>query len=133
MVEHVILFHLIWCMLQFSGRVPSLQEGNLMENIFIPPWKQHRPIVLGRPLSHTLPFYFYNTRMNRCILTCASLSHAFTFKYGVPLTIAWKRRTENKFFLFLAGPRFKDAFQDPISYLAVEPIFEVSCLSREVD
>lgn len=71
MVEHVILFHLIWCMLQFSGRVPSLQEGNLMENIFIPPWKQHRPIVLGRPLSHTLPFYFYNTRMNRFILTYA--------------------------------------------------------------
>lgn len=51
-----------------TGRVPSLQEGNLMENIFIPPWKQHRPIVLG--------------------------------------------------------PRFKDAFQDPISYLALEPIFE---------
>ncbi|KAG6425230.1 hypothetical protein SASPL_115657 [Salvia splendens] len=50
------------------GCVPSLQEGNLMENIFIPPWKQHRPIVLG--------------------------------------------------------PRFKDAFQDPISYIALEPIFE---------
>ncbi|XP_047975625.1 protein root UVB sensitive 6-like [Salvia hispanica] len=51
-----------------TGRVPSLQEGNLMENIFIPPWKQHRPIVLG--------------------------------------------------------PRFKDAFQDPVSYIALEPIFE---------
>ncbi|KAH6772630.1 root UVB sensitive protein of unknown function [Perilla frutescens var. hirtella] len=51
-----------------TGRVPSLQEGNLMENIFIPPWKQHRPIVLG--------------------------------------------------------PRFKDAFQDPMSYLSLEPIFE---------
>ncbi|XP_051146629.1 protein root UVB sensitive 6 [Andrographis paniculata] len=51
-----------------TGRVPSLQEGNSMEDIFIPPWKQHRPIVLG--------------------------------------------------------PRFKDAFQDPDSYLAVEPIFE---------
>ncbi|KAG6422161.1 hypothetical protein SASPL_118724 [Salvia splendens] len=50
------------------GCVPSLQEGNLMENIFIPPWKQHRPIVLG--------------------------------------------------------PRFKDAFQDPITYIALEPIFE---------
>ncbi|KAL0364959.1 UNVERIFIED_CONTAM: protein root UVB sensitive 6 [Sesamum angustifolium] len=51
-----------------TGRVPSLQEGNSMENIFVPPWKQHRPIVLG--------------------------------------------------------PRFKEAFQDPNSYLAVEPIFE---------
>ncbi|KAK4438414.1 protein root UVB sensitive 6 [Sesamum alatum] len=51
-----------------TGRVPSLQEGNSMESIFVPPWKQHRPIVLG--------------------------------------------------------PRFKDAFQDPNSYLAVEPIFE---------
>ncbi|KAL0357243.1 UNVERIFIED_CONTAM: protein root UVB sensitive 6 [Sesamum calycinum] len=51
-----------------TGRVPSLQEGNSMENIFVPPWKQHRPIVLG--------------------------------------------------------PRFREAFQDPNSYLAVEPIFE---------
>ncbi|KAL0422195.1 UNVERIFIED_CONTAM: protein root UVB sensitive 6 [Sesamum latifolium] len=51
-----------------TGRVPSLQEGNSMENFFVPPWKQHRPIVLG--------------------------------------------------------PRFKEAFQDPNSYLAVEPIFE---------
>ncbi|KAK4479369.1 hypothetical protein RD792_014881 [Penstemon davidsonii] len=51
-----------------TGRVPTLQEGNSMENIFCLPWKDHRPIVLG--------------------------------------------------------PRFKDAFQDPISYLAVEPIFE---------
>ncbi|KAL3843632.1 hypothetical protein ACJIZ3_001035 [Penstemon smallii] len=51
-----------------TGRVPTLQEGNSMENIFTLPWKNHRPIVLG--------------------------------------------------------PRFKDAFQDPNSYLAVEPIFE---------
>ncbi|CAI9765280.1 unnamed protein product [Fraxinus pennsylvanica] len=51
-----------------SGRVPTLQEGNSMENIFSFPWSKHRPIVLG--------------------------------------------------------PRFKDAFQDPNSYLAVEPIFE---------
>ncbi|PIN21986.1 hypothetical protein CDL12_05307 [Handroanthus impetiginosus] len=51
-----------------TGRVPSLQEGNSMENIFSPPWKKHRPIVLG--------------------------------------------------------PRFKDAFQDANSYLALEPIFE---------
>ncbi|KAL8527653.1 hypothetical protein ACS0TY_005484 [Phlomoides rotata] len=56
-----------------TGRVPSLQEGNSMEDIFIPPWKQHRPIVLG--------------------------------------------------------PRFKDAFQDPNSYLALEPIFEVLLVS----
>lgn len=24
-----------------------------------------------------------------------------------------------------AGPRFKDAFQDPASFLAIEPLFEV--------
>ena len=29
------------------------------------------------------------------------------------------------FYNFLAGPRFKDAFQDPGVYLAVEPLFEV--------
>ncbi|CAA0824794.1 Protein root UVB sensitive 6 [Striga hermonthica] len=51
-----------------TGQVPSLEEGNLKENIFSPPWKNHRPIVLG--------------------------------------------------------PRFKDAFQDPNSYLMLEPIFE---------
>ncbi|XP_022855708.1 protein root UVB sensitive 6-like, partial [Olea europaea var. sylvestris] len=51
-----------------SGRVPTLQEGNSMENIFSFPWSKHRPIVLG--------------------------------------------------------PRFKEAFQDPNSYLAMEPIFE---------
>uniref|UniRef100_A0A5B6Z7Y2 Protein root UVB sensitive 6-like n=1 Tax=Davidia involucrata TaxID=16924 RepID=A0A5B6Z7Y2_DAVIN len=51
-----------------TGRVPTLQEGNLMENIFTFPWSKHRPIVLG--------------------------------------------------------PRFKDAFQDPNSYLAVEPVYE---------
>lgn len=28
-------------------------------------------------------------------------------------------------FLSLVGPRFRDAFKDPNSYLAVEPIFEV--------
>ncbi|EPS66086.1 hypothetical protein M569_08690, partial [Genlisea aurea] len=51
-----------------TGRVPSLQDGNSMENIFLPPWKKHRPIVLG--------------------------------------------------------PRFKDAFEDPNSFLALKPIFE---------
>ncbi|PIN13835.1 hypothetical protein CDL12_13541 [Handroanthus impetiginosus] len=51
-----------------TGRVPTLQEGNSIENIFSLPWQKHRPIVLG--------------------------------------------------------PRFKDAFQDPNSYLAVERIFE---------
>ncbi|CAL5329872.1 hypothetical protein CsSME_00010356 [Camellia sinensis var. sinensis] len=51
-----------------TGRVPTLQEGNRMENIFSFPWSKDSPIVLG--------------------------------------------------------PRFKDAFQDPNSYLAIEPIFE---------
>ncbi|XP_028075527.1 protein root UVB sensitive 6-like [Camellia sinensis] len=52
----------------FAGRVPTLQEGNRMENIFSFPWSKDSPIVLG--------------------------------------------------------PRFKDAFQDPNSYLAIKPIFE---------
>ncbi|KAF2320309.1 hypothetical protein GH714_027069 [Hevea brasiliensis] len=51
-----------------TGRVPSLQEGNTMENIFSFPWLKERPIVLG--------------------------------------------------------PKFKDAFQDPSAYLAIEPLFE---------
>ncbi|KAI5658187.1 hypothetical protein M9H77_26980 [Catharanthus roseus] len=51
-----------------TGRVPTLQEGNQMENIFSLPWSKHRPIVIGS--------------------------------------------------------RFKDAFQEPNSYLAVEPIFQ---------
>ncbi|XP_057977842.1 protein root UVB sensitive 6 isoform X2 [Malania oleifera] len=51
-----------------TGQVPSLQEGNMMEDIFSFPWLKDRPIVLG--------------------------------------------------------PRFKDAFQDPSSYLAVERLFE---------
>lgn len=50
-----------------TGRVPSLQEGNKMENVFRLPWSKDRPIFLG--------------------------------------------------------PRFKDAFQDPSSYLSVQPIF----------
>lgn len=51
-----------------TGRVPTLQEGNGMENIFSFPWSRNRPIILGS--------------------------------------------------------RFRDAFQDPNSYLAMEPIFE---------
>ncbi|XP_028126199.1 protein root UVB sensitive 6-like isoform X1 [Camellia sinensis] len=61
----------IWkaCLLMnMGGRVPTLQKGNRMENIFSFPWSKDNPIVLG--------------------------------------------------------PRFKDAFQDPNSYLAIEPIFE---------
>ncbi|CAK9146396.1 unnamed protein product [Ilex paraguariensis] len=30
-----------------TGRVPTLQEGNMMENIFTFPWSKDRPIVLG--------------------------------------------------------------------------------------
>ncbi|KAF5733142.1 hypothetical protein HS088_TW17G00679 [Tripterygium wilfordii] len=51
-----------------TGRVPSLQEGNIKENIFTFPWLKDNPVVLG--------------------------------------------------------PRFKDAFQDPAAYVAVEPLFE---------
>ncbi|KAM7470236.1 hypothetical protein LguiA_008419 [Lonicera macranthoides] len=51
-----------------TGRVPTLQEGNVMETVFNFPWSKDRPIVLGS--------------------------------------------------------RFKDAFQDVNSYLAVEPVFE---------
>ncbi|XP_037491179.1 protein root UVB sensitive 6 isoform X2 [Jatropha curcas] len=51
-----------------TGRVPSLQEGNMKEDIFSFPWLKDRPIVLG--------------------------------------------------------PRFKEAFQDPSAYLAIQPLFE---------
>ncbi|KAJ6309272.1 hypothetical protein OIU76_018797 [Salix suchowensis] len=51
-----------------TGRVPSLHEGNVQENIFNFPWMKDRSISLG--------------------------------------------------------PRFKDAFQDPRAYLAIEPLFE---------
>ncbi|GLU06057.1 hypothetical protein SLE2022_231210 [Rubroshorea leprosula] len=51
-----------------TGRVPSLQEGNMQENILSFPWLKDKPVVLGS--------------------------------------------------------RFKDAFQDPHAYLAIEPLFE---------
>ncbi|PIA47026.1 hypothetical protein AQUCO_01400025v1 [Aquilegia coerulea] len=50
-----------------TGNVPSLQEGNMKENIFNVPWSKNRPIVLGS--------------------------------------------------------RFKDAFQEPRSFLTIEPLF----------
>lgn len=31
----------------FVGRVPTLQEGNMMESIFNFPWSKERPVVLG--------------------------------------------------------------------------------------
>ncbi|PSS00321.1 Protein root UVB sensitive like [Actinidia chinensis var. chinensis] len=51
-----------------TGRVPTLQEGNMMESIISLPWSKETPVVLG--------------------------------------------------------PRFKVAFQDPNSYVAMEPIFQ---------
>ncbi|KAL1200825.1 Protein root UVB sensitive 6 [Cardamine amara subsp. amara] len=51
-----------------TGRVPSLQEGNIQEEIFTFPWVKDRPVMLGA--------------------------------------------------------RFKDAFQDPSTYLAVKPFFD---------
>ncbi|GFY94666.1 root UVB sensitive protein [Actinidia rufa] len=51
-----------------TGRVPTLQEGNMMETITSFPWSKEMPVVLG--------------------------------------------------------PRFRDAFQDPNSYVAMEPIFQ---------
>ncbi|KAJ0233255.1 hypothetical protein HA466_0284640 [Hirschfeldia incana] len=51
-----------------TGRVPSLQEGNIQEKIFTFPWVEDRPVMLGA--------------------------------------------------------RFKDAFQDPSTYLAVKPFFD---------
>lgn len=35
------------------------------------------------------------------------------------------------FIPLLAGPRFKDAFQDPTAFLAIEPLFEVCFFPRE--
>ncbi|CAN7039585.1 hypothetical protein BRARA_B01601 [Brassica rapa] len=51
-----------------TGRVPSLQQGNIQEKIFTFPWVEDRPVMLGA--------------------------------------------------------RFKDAFQDPCTYLAVKPFFD---------
>ncbi|XP_052206153.1 protein root UVB sensitive 6 [Diospyros lotus] len=51
-----------------TGRVPTLQEGNMMEKILSFPWSKEKPVVLG--------------------------------------------------------PRFKEAFQDPNSFLAIQHIFE---------
>ncbi|CAH8279081.1 unnamed protein product [Arabidopsis lyrata] len=51
-----------------TGRVPSLQEGNIQEKIFTFPWVDDRPVMLGA--------------------------------------------------------RFKDAFQDPSTYMAVKPFFD---------
>ncbi|XP_010252307.1 PREDICTED: protein root UVB sensitive 6 [Nelumbo nucifera] len=51
-----------------TGHVPSLQQGNMTENIFSFPWSKDKPIVLGS--------------------------------------------------------RFKDAFQEPGSFLSIEPLFE---------
>ena len=31
----------------FAGRVPTLQEGNMKENVFCFPWLQDKSIVLG--------------------------------------------------------------------------------------
>ncbi|XP_022721333.1 protein root UVB sensitive 6-like isoform X3 [Durio zibethinus] len=60
-----------------TGQVPSLQEGNMQENIFSFPWLKDRPVVLGS--------------------------------------------------------RFKDAFQDPGAYLAIEPLFEVRLFEKEIN
>lgn len=87
-----------------SGRVPTLQDGNSRENIFNFPWKKHRPIVIGNYRENTLfPF---------------SPNHKFI------------RHIHCIFKLMLTGPRFGEAFQDPNSYLAVKPIFEVCFLWR---
>lgn len=42
-----IKYLLVWCDIELSGRVPTLQEGNQLENIFSLPWSRDRPIVIG--------------------------------------------------------------------------------------
>jgi hypothetical protein len=59
-----------------TGRVPSLQEGNIQEKIFTFPWVDDRPVMLGA--------------------------------------------------------RFKDAFQDPSTYMAVKPFFDVCVFSLNI-
>lgn len=77
------------------GRVPSLKEGNLKENIFCFPWVQDTSVQLGMIL-----FYFMTYDL-------------FTFN------------SPKLKMLNLTGCRFKDAFQDPGLYFALEPLFEV--------
>jgi len=79
----------------FTGRVPTLQEGNMMENILSFPWSKEKPVVLGM-------YHIDNT----CISTFTDSSLKLKYHH-------------------LAGPRFKEAFQDPNSFLAIQHIFEV--------
>ncbi|KAF3660582.1 Protein root UVB sensitive 6 [Capsicum annuum] len=81
-----------------TGRVPTLQDGNSRENIFNFPWKNHRPIILGNYEDNTV--------------FILSPEHEFI------------RRTHCQLNELLAGPRFREAVEDPNSFLAVKPIFE---------
>lgn len=90
MVDHVILSFILFLLCLIAGRVPSLQEGNLMENIFVPPWKQHRPIVLG---SLSLTVFLYSQHRHAC--TSFSHPHAFTSKCEFPRLLQ-VRYTENE-------------------------------------
>ena len=81
-----------------AGHIPSLKEGNSQETIFNPPWR-HEPVAIG-------------------LCNCKCYSN------GVPFLRYWW-----KFFIFyfncISGSRFGEAFQEPASFLAIRPLFEV--------
>lgn len=109
LVKQDFVFSHAHCVLYSSaGQVPSLHEGNVKENIFNFPWLKDRSISLGMliKLGLFLLQAYNHTYMNHLSLILYEIcSHC------------------------LAGPRFKDAFQDPRAYLAIEPLFEVMPLS----
>lgn len=107
------------------GRVPSLQEGNLNENVFRFPWLKEGPVVLGM-LCKDLVFFVL------LILNCDHLVSWFNLIFFL-FPFCYVLLLFNFFFHFpywVAGPRFKDAFQEPNVYLAIEPFFEVGPLGE---
>ena len=79
----------------------------MQENIFNFPWMKDRSISLGMLIK--LELFLLQAYNHKCMNHLSQIldevcSHC------------------------LAGPRFKDAFQDPRAYLAIEPLFEVMLL-----
>jgi hypothetical protein len=71
------------------------------ENIFSFPWLKEKPVVLGMCKKLLLQDF------------TPWLWPSFSWWFNLSL------------FNCLAGSRFRDAFQDPGAYLAIEPLFEV--------
>ena len=74
------------------------------ENVFNFPWVKDGPVVLGMSAFVFICPY----------LICESVITFLVFEFLI--------------FCYMAGPRFKDAFQEPSVYLALQPFFEVMLL-----